>query len=472
MFERFTDRSRRAVILAEEEARRLNHTSVGTGHLLLGLIHEGEGVAAEALTYLGASLAAVRRQVEDIVGRGVQTPPSGHLPLTSRATRVLELSQFGHPRIGTEHVLLCLLRESGGVAVKVLVRLGLDPNRVRQQVKELLHGCQDQEPVSVATWAGSAPSTSLVLDQFGRNLTAAAREGKLDPVIGREQEIERVMQVLSRRTKNNPVLVGAPGVGKTAVVEGLAQKIVQGEVPDTIKDKQLYTLDMMAVAADPRFGYEQRLAAVLSEVSAHPEVVVLVEDTRALFGRAGPGDGDAASVARLKINRGEIQLVLSVTAQDYQDLLANDLTLQQRLQIVEVSELTIAQSVQILKGARAAFEQHHHVTISDDALEAAAELAARHIVDQPLPEKAVELLDQACAQVAMKSVAQVHTVDTARHEYSPVVGQVGKGDVAEALAVISGTSAADVLNDHQSERKPNYPPSEMTAADKEIWAMS
>jgi ATP-dependent Clp protease ATP-binding subunit ClpC len=256
------------------------------------------------------------------------------------------------------------------------------------------------------------------------------------------------------------------------VVEGLAQKIVQGEVPETIKDKQLYTLDMMAVAADPRFGYEQRLAAVISEVSAHPEVVVLVEDTRALFGRAGPGDGDAASVARLKINRGEIQLVLSVTAQDYQDLLANDLTLQQRLQIVEVSELTIAQSVQILKGARAAFEQHHHVTVSDDALEAAAELAARHIVDQPLPEKAVELLDQACAQVAMKSVAQIHTIDSGRHEYSPVVRQVGKGDVAEALAVISGTSAADVLNDQQSERKPNYPPSEMTAADKEIWAMS
>jgi ATP-dependent Clp protease ATP-binding subunit ClpC len=311
-----------------------------------------------------------------------------------------------------------------------------------------------------------------VLDQFGRNLTAAAREGKLDPVIGREKEIERVMQVLSRRTKNNPVLVGAPGVGKTAVVEGLAQKIVQGEVPETIKDKQLYTLDMMAVAADPRFGYEQRLAAVLSEVSAHPEVIVLVEDTRALFGRAGPGDSDAASVARLKINRGEIQLVLSVTAQDYQDLLANDLTLQQRLQIVEVSELTIAQSVQILKGARAAFEQHHHVTVSDDALEAAGELAARHIVDQPLPEKAVELLDQACAQVAMKSVAQIHAVDNARHEYSPLVGQVGKGDVAEALAVISGTSAADVLNDQQSERKPNYPPSEMTAADKEIWAMS
>ena len=470
MFERFTDRARRVVVLAQEEARMLNHNYIGTEHILLGLIHEGEGVAAKALESLGISLEAVRQQVEEIIGQGQQAP-SGHIPFTPRAKKVLELSlrealQLGHNYIGTEHILLGLIREGDGVAAQVLVKLGADLNRVRQQVIQLLHGYQGKEPASAGTSAESAPSTSLVLDQFGRNLTAAAREGKLDPVIGREKEIERVMQVLSRRTKNNPVLVGAPGVGKTAVVEGLAQKIVQGEVPETIKDKQLYTLDLAAVAADPRFTYAQRLAALLSEAAAHPDVIVLVEDTRSLFGRGAPGDGDPASVARLKVSRGEIQLVLSVTAQDYQEVLAWDVMLQQRLQTVEVCELTISQSVQLLKGARAEFVRHHRVNISDDALEAAAELSARHIEDQPLPEKAIELLDQACAQVAMKSA-----LAPPRSDYPRLTLEVGKADVAEALAVITGTSAADVLNE-QPARKPKYPPSAMTAADQEIWALA
>src|SRR5579875_181702 len=290
MFERFTDRARRVVVLAQEEARMLNHNYIGTEHILLGLIHEGEGVAAKALESLGISLEAVRQQVEEIIGQGQQAP-SGHIPFTPRAKKVLELSlrealQLGHNYIGTEHILLGLIREGDGVAAQVLVKLGADLNRVRQQVIQLLHGYQGKEPASASSGSTeSAPSTSLVLDQFGRNLTQGAREGKLDPVIGREKEIERVMQVLSRRTKNNPVLVGAPGVGKTAVVEGLAQKIVKGEVPETIKDKQLYTLDLGAVAADPRFTYAQRLAALLSEAAAHPEVIVLVEDTRSLFGR-------------------------------------------------------------------------------------------------------------------------------------------------------------------------------------------
>src|SRR4029077_18990935 len=248
---------RRVIVLAQEEARMLNHDYIGTEHLLLGLIREGEGVAARALESLGISLDAVRQQVEEIIGPGQQAP-SGHIPFTPRAKEVLELAQrearaLGHDYMGTEHILLGLIREGGGVAAQVLVKLGADLNRVRQQVIQLLHGYQGKEPAAAGAPSESAPSTSLVLDQFGRNLTQGAREGKLDPVIGREKEIERVMQVLSRRTKNNPVLVGEPGVGKPAVGEGLAQAIVKGEVPETLKDKQLYTLDLGALVAGSRY---------------------------------------------------------------------------------------------------------------------------------------------------------------------------------------------------------------------------
>ncbi|MDR1999760.1 MAG: AAA family ATPase, partial [Frankiaceae bacterium] len=276
MFERFTDRARRVVVLAQEEARMLNHNYIGTEHILLGLIHEGEGVAAKALESLGISLEAVRSQVEEIIGQGQQAP-NGHIPFTPRAKKVLELSlrealQLGHNYIGTEHILLGLIREGEGVAAQVLVKLGADLNRVRQQVIQLLSGYQSKEPAGTAP--EGPPSTSLVLDQFGRNLTQAAREGKLDPVIGREKEIERVMQVLSRRTKNNPVLIGEPGVGKTAVVEGLAQAVVRGEVPETLKDKQLYTLDLGSLVAGARYrgDFEERLKKVLKEIRTRGDI--------------------------------------------------------------------------------------------------------------------------------------------------------------------------------------------------------
>src|SRR6201984_2161906 len=283
MFERFTDRARRGGVLAQEEARMLKHGYVGTEHILLGLIHEGEGVAAKTLESLGISLDAVRQQVEEIIGRG-QQPPSGHIPFTPRHKKVLELAlreslQLGHNYIGTEHILLGLIREGDGVAAQVLVKLGADLNRVRQQVIQLLHGYQGKEPAASGGPAEGTPSTSLVLDQFGRNLTQAAREGKLDPVIGREQEIERLMQGLSKRTHNNPVLVGEPGVGKTAVVEGLAQKIVKGEVPETLKDKQLYTLDLSALVAGSRYrgDFEERLKKVLKEIRTRGDIILFID---------------------------------------------------------------------------------------------------------------------------------------------------------------------------------------------------
>ncbi|HET6209648.1 MAG TPA: Clp protease N-terminal domain-containing protein, partial [Jatrophihabitans sp.] len=304
MFERFTDRARRVVVLAQEEARMLNHNYIGTEHILLGLIHEGEGVAAKAMESLGISLEAVRQQVEEIIGQGQQAP-SGHIPFTPRAKKVLELSlrealQLGHNYIGTEHILLGLIREGEGVAAQVLVKLGADLNRVRQQVIQLLNGYQAKEPAGSSAQEGT-PSTSLVLDQFGRNLTQNAREGKLDPVIGREKEIERLMQVLSRRTKNNPVLIGEPGVGKTAVVEGLAQAIVRGEVPETLKDKQLYTLDLGSLVAGSRYrgDFEERLKKVLKEIRTRGDIILFIDELHTLVG-AGAAEGaiDAASILK------------------------------------------------------------------------------------------------------------------------------------------------------------------------------
>ena len=412
MFERFTDRARRVVVLAQEEARMLNHNYIGTEHILLGLIHEGEGVAAKSLEALNVSLESVRQQVEEIIGQGQQAP-SGHIPFTPRAKKVLELSlrealQLGHNYIGTEHILLGLIREGEGVAAQVLVKLGADLNRVRQQVIQLLSGYSGKEPLTSGAPAEGTPSTSLVLDQFGRNLTAAARESKLDPVIGRETEIERVMQVLSRRTKNNPVLIGEPGVGKTAVVEGLAQMIVRGEVPEMLKDKQIYTLDLGSLVAGSRYrgDFEERLKKVLKEIRTRGDIILFIDEMHTLVG-AGAAEGaiDAASILKPMLARGELQTIGATTLDEYRKYVEKDAALERRFQPIQVQEPSVTHAIQILKGLRDRYEQHHKVTITDAALVSAATLADRYINDRQLPDKAIDLIDEAGARLRIRRLS-------------------------------------------------------------------
>ena len=429
MFERFTDRARRVVVLAQEEARMLNHNYIGTEHILLGLIHEGEGVAAKGLESLGISLEAVRSQVEEIIGQGQQAP-SGHIPFTPRAKKVLELSlrealQLGHNYIGTEHILLGLIREGEGVAAQVLVKLGADLSRVRQQVIQLLSGYQGKEAVAAGGPAEGQPSTSLVLDQFGRNLTQAAREGKLDPVIGREKEIERVMQILSRRTKNNPVLIGEPGVGKTAVVEGLAQAIVKGDIPETLKDKQLYSLDLGALVAGSRYrgDFEERLKKVLKEIRTRGDIILFIDEIHTLVG-AGAAEGaiDAASILKPMLARGELQTIGATTLDEYRKHLEKDAALERRFQPIQVSEPTVAHTIEILKGLRDRYESHHKVSISDGALVSAATLADRYVSDRHLPDKAIDLIDEAGSRLRIRRM----TVPPEIREYDDKIASARK----------------------------------------------
>lgn len=431
MFERFTDRARRVIVLAQEEARELNHNYMGTEHILLGLIKEGEGVAAKALESMGINLDDVRREVIDIIGHGSQ-PVTGHIPFTPRAKKVLELSlreglQMGHKYIGTEFLLLGLIREGDGVAAQVLIKLGADLPRVRQQVIQLLSGYEGGEgqnpeapqqggnPGFAGAGAGGSNrsggpqggerSNSLVLDQFGRNLTAAAKEGKLDPVVGRDKEIERVMQVLSRRTKNNPVLIGEPGVGKTAVVEGLALDIANGKVPETLKDKQVYSLDLGSLVAGSRYrgDFEERLKKVLKEINQRGDIILFIDEIHTLVG-AGAAEGaiDAASLLKPKLARGELQTIGATTLDEYRKHIEKDAALERRFQPVQVDEPSVDDTVQILKGLRDRYEAHHRVSYTDDALKAAATLSDRYINDRFLPDKAVDLLDEAGARMRIK----------------------------------------------------------------------
>ena len=408
MFERFTDRARRVVVLAQEEAKMLNHNYIGTEHILLGLIHDGEGVAAKALEELGISLDAVREQVQDIIGQG-QQQPTGHIPFTPRAKKVLELSlrealQLGHSYIGTEHILLGLIREGEGVAAQVLVKLGADLNRVRQQVIQLLSGYQGKEQVAVGGNDQAPDKGSQILDQFGRNLTQAARDGKLDPVIGREKEMERVMQILSRRSKNNPVLIGEPGVGKTAVVEGLAQAIVRGDVPETLKDKQLYTLDLGSLIAGSRYrgDFEERLKKVTKEIRTRGDIITFIDEIHTLVG-AGAAEGaiDAASILKPLLARGELQTIGATTLDEYRKHFEKDAALERRFQPVQVHEPNLPHTINILKGLRDKYEAFHKVSITDGAIVAAANLADRYVSDRFLPDKAIDLIDEAGARLRL-----------------------------------------------------------------------
>lgn len=417
MFERFTDRARRVVVLAQEEARGLKHNYIGTEHLLLGLIHEGDGVAAKAMEMSNVKLDDVRAAVVDLIGEG-EKPVEGHIPFTPRAKRVFELSmrealQLGHNYIGTEHLLLGLLREGEGVAAQVITKLGAEASQLRKNVLQLLQGYQAQGEGREAVGVSGAPlrdkerGNSALLEQFGRNLTQAAREGKLDPVIGRKNEMERVMQVLSRRTKNNPVLIGEPGVGKTAVVEGLAQAIVAGDVPETIKDKQIYSLDMGSLVAGSRYrgDFEERLKKVLKEIRARGDIIVFIDEIHTLVG-AGAAEGsiDAAQMLKPMLARGELQTIGATTLEEYRKHIEKDAALERRFQPVKVEEPTVDETIGILKGLRDRYEAHHRVIITDKAIEAAAQLADRYISDRFLPDKAIDLMDEAGARLRIRKM--------------------------------------------------------------------
>ena len=416
LFERFTDRARRVVVLAQDEARGLKHNYIGTEHLLLGLISEGEGVAAKALETMGIKGEAVRASVIEIIGEG-EKPVEGHIPFTPRAKRVFELSlrealQLGHNYIGTEHLLLGLLKEGEGVAAQVLTKQGADLAQVRQTVIQMLSGYQrgddeGRESVGAGVGGSGGPerSNSAILEQFGRNLTQAARENKLDPVIGRRVEMERVMQVLSRRTKNNPVLIGEPGVGKTAVVEGLAQAIVHGDVPETIKDKQIYSLDMGSLVAGSRYrgDFEERLKKVLKEIRTRGDIILFIDEIHTLVG-AGAAEGsiDAAQMLKPMLARGELQTIGATTNDEYRKYIEKDAALERRFQPVKVEEPSVDETVEILKGLRDRYEAHHRVIITDAAIQAAAELADRYISDRFLPDKAIDLVDEAGARLRIR----------------------------------------------------------------------
>jgi len=405
MFGRFTERAQKVLALAQEEAIRLGHNNIGTEHILLGLVREGEGIAAKALYALGLSSEKIQKEVEDLIGRGQDA--TGSIHYTPRAKKVTELSmdearKLGHSYVGTEHILLGLIREGEGVAARVLNNLGVSLNKARQQVLQLLGSNE-----SGSHQGGSAASANTpTLDSLARDLTVIAREGSLDPVIGRSKEIQRVIEVLSRRTKNNPVLIGEPGVGKTAIAEGLAQQIVNNEVPEILRNKRVMTLDMGTVVAGTKYRgeFEDRLKKVMDEIRQAGNIILFIDELHTLIGAGGAeGAIDASNILKPSLARGELQCIGATTLDEYRKYIEKDAALERRFQPIMVDEPTADESIQILKGLRDRYEAHHRVSITDEAIEAAVKLSDRYISDRFLPDKAIDLIDEAGSKVRLRS---------------------------------------------------------------------
>jgi ATP-dependent Clp protease ATP-binding subunit ClpC len=422
-FDKFTDRARKVLTLAQDEAQRFNHNYIGTEHLLLGLVREGEGVAARVLENMNVELAKVRTAVEFIIGRG-DRPVVGEVGLTPRAKRVIELAidearRLGHNYIGTEHLLLGLVREGEGIAAGVLESLGVNLDKVRHEVIRVLSQSSSAGPAQETKRASKTPT----VDALGINLTEAARSGKLDPVIGREKEIERVIQILSRRTKNNPALIGEPGVGKTAIAEGLAHRIVNADVPETLAGKRVLTLDIGSLVAGTKYRgeFEERLKKIIEELRNTNDAILFIDELHTLVG-AGAAEGaiDAANILKPPLSRGELQCIGATTLDEYRKYIEKDAALERRFQPVMVEEPTLEQTIEILMGIRERYEQHHKVVITDDAVRAAADLSIRYITDRHLPDKAIDLIDEAASRVRLRHASAPPELRTAQKELEKV----------------------------------------------------
>src|SRR6187399_668182 len=448
-FDKFTDRARRVLTLAQEEAQRFNHNYIGTEHLLLGLVREGDGVAAKVLNNLGVELSKVRSAVEFIIGRGEKSV-SGEIGLTPRAKKVIELAveearRLNHSYIGTEHLLLGLVREGEGIAFGVLESLGVSLERVRTETARIL---SQSTPQSAGTGGRTSTRTPTV-DQLGIDLTAASRANKLDPVIGRSREIERLIQILSRRTKNNPILIGEPGVGKTAIVEGLAQRIVAGDVPETLQGKRLLTLDIGSLVAGTKYRgeFEERLKKVIEEIKNSGNCVLFIDEMHMLVG-AGAAEGavDAANILKPSLARGELQCIGATTLDEFRKHIERDAALERRFQPVMVEEPTLEQTIEILMGIRERYEQHHKVTISDAAVQAAADLSTRYITDRHLPDKAIDLIDEAASRVRLRHASAPPTLREAQKELERVTKEtdaaINNQEYEEAAALREAEATA------------------------------
>ncbi len=429
MFERFTERARQVVVLAQDEARALKHNYIGTEHILLGLLREEEGLAARVLESLDITVEEVRAQIARIVGQGDEVT-TGQIPFTPAAKKVLELAlrealSLGHNYIGTEHILLGLVRENEGVAARILLDFDADAEKIRNEIIRMLSG-PGRRQQGGGQGTGEKAKSSKLLDQFGRNLTRQAAEGKSDPVVGRQTEIERVMQILSRRQKNNPVLIGEPGVGKTAVVEGLAQRIASGQVPELLKGKQIYTLDLAALVAGSKYRgeFEERLKKVMKEIMQRGDIILFIDELHNLVG-AGAAEGaiDAASILKPALARGEMQTIGATTLDEYRKYLERDAALERRFQQIRVEEPSVDDTVEILRGLRDRYEAHHRCKISDEALHAAAILADRYIQDRHLPDKAIDLIDEAASRMRIKNMTAPPRYRELEEEITKVRGE-------------------------------------------------